>query len=252
MNNLFSQSPLNQIKPTNLTRPWIFMDAGDTFIYGFPTLYQALQDCWTAENHQIELPALEKAVKQYIKANPRTDITSQEAFTAYFRALYRHVFETLAFPGDIEQTLDKLAALWREGKHLRLFDDAHSAIQLLTDAGFHLGIITNWDNSLEPLLNRLGVKESFEIILSSCQVGYAKPDPAIFHMALNQAGILPTQAWFLGDQPQVDIEPAAQLGIKTICVDYYGKAGNNGMADYLAPNLSMAAIMILMDENQNV
>ncbi len=224
------------------------MDAGDTFIYGFPTLYQVLQDCWTAENYQIELHALENAVKQYIKANPRTDITSQEAFTDYFRALYRHVFETLAFPGDIEQNLDKLATLWREGKHLRLFDDARSSIQLLTEAGFHLGIITNWDNSLEPLLNRLGIKDYFKIILSSCQVGYAKPDPTIFHLALNQAGISPNQAWFLGDQPKVDIEPATQLGIKTICVDYYGKVKDNGEAHYLAPNLSMATFMILMDE----
>ena len=36
-------------------RSWVFMDAGDTFIYGYPTFYEALGDCFQETGRELSL-----------------------------------------------------------------------------------------------------------------------------------------------------------------------------------------------------
>ena len=53
--------------------------------------------------------------------------------------------------------------------------------------------------------------------VSSGDVGISKPDPAIFHMALEQAGCTPPEdAVMIGDRLDNDVRPAKALGFGTV------------------------------------
>ena len=53
--------------------------------------------------------------------------------------------------------------------------------------GLYVGVISNWDNRLRPLLAAIGLAGRVDSITVSCEVGAEKPDAAIFRAAL-QAG----------------------------------------------------------------
>jgi FMN phosphatase YigB (HAD superfamily) len=57
--------------------------------------------------------------------------------------------------------------------------------------------------------------EFFEGLILSFEVGAAKPDPAIFNLALERAGIKPEEAVFVDDQP-ANVEAARKIGIDAI------------------------------------
>lgn len=232
------------------SRPWVFMDAGDTFIYGYPTFYEAVRDRWSEIGAEISLETVKKETNNFFVTNPKAELTSQERFERYFKSLYRHVLTELGFPGVIEEHVEGLWLEWESGHRLRLFDDARSALDMLKRARFKLGVISNWDLSMEPVIQRLGVHDRFNVLVCSCKVGVAKPNPGVFEHALDKAGAAPTQAWYIGDQIEYDIHPAHALGMKTALVDYYGKIKekDRDQSDIYAPSLSLAVYGILREE----
>lgn len=54
----------------------------------------------------------------------------------------------------------------------------------------------------------------FDVVVVSCEVGVAKPDPVIFQMCLSRLGVEPGRALFVDDRIE-NIEGAASMGIQT-------------------------------------
>jgi len=62
------------------------------------------------------------------------------------------------------------------------------------------------------------VDELFEVIVDSSAVGMRKPDPRIYHMALDQLGVAPERSVFLDDAPG-NIAAARAIGMHAILVE---------------------------------
>jgi putative hydrolase of the HAD superfamily len=62
-----------------------------------------------------------------------------------------------------------------------------------------------------------GVPELFDVIVESSQVGYRKPDPHLYAIALEMLDIEPAEAVFLDDLG-INLKPARALGMHTIKV----------------------------------
>ena len=78
---------------------------------------------------------------------------------------------------------------WHSHKFkLILFDDALPAIKELGSNGLILGLISNIERDITPLLEELGLSESLEVVTTSLEAGYAKPNPEIFKTALEGGG----------------------------------------------------------------
>lgn len=82
----------------------------------------------------------------------------------------------------------------------------------LRRAGLALACVSNWDVSLGAHLERAGLAASFDAIVSSAEAGAAKPEAAVFHVALARLGIPPERALHVGDGPS-DEEGAAAAGM---------------------------------------
>lgn len=96
------------------------------------------------------------------------------------------------------------------------------ALQLLgrvARTGVRLGIISNFDRRLRTLYGRLALDRMFSVLVISSEVDAEKPDPAIFHIACECAGVKPSEAVHVGDDPVRDVEGARSAGLVGVQFD---------------------------------
>lgn len=105
------------------------------------------------------------------------------------------------------------------------YSDAHSTLAALIDKGYKLGIIANQKLGTEGRLESWGLRQYFEVIASSAEIGYAKPDKEIFEKAFELAKCTAAESIMVGDRLDNDIIPAKALGMKTVWL-------KNGLAKY--------------------
>ena len=102
-----------------------------------------------------------------------------------------------------------------------LYDDVVPTLQYLRGAGLKLAIVSNWDTPLDPLTERLGIADYFDIIVAShdARVRSAKPDPHIFNYTLAAIGVSAAEVVHIGDTYEADIIGAKNAGIRPILID---------------------------------
>ena len=115
----------------------------------------------------------------------------------------------------------RLDALHDE-RHLWCGVDAAAArvLDAVRDAGLRTAAISNTeDGRLEELMRLVGLADRFDFLLDSFVVGLRKPDPAIFHLALERLGLEPAEAVYVGDSYGHDALPALAVGLGAVLVD---------------------------------
>jgi HAD superfamily hydrolase (TIGR01509 family) len=96
-----------------------------------------------------------------------------------------------------------------------VFSPAPGAVEALErlHGRVRLAVVANWDHSLHEQLDRLGLTRLFDVVVTSADAGAAKPDPAIFHFALERLRVEPAAALHVGDEP-ADEEGARAAGMQ--------------------------------------
>lgn len=86
---------------------------------------------------------------------------------------------------------------------------------------YYLGVISNWGTNLQKLLEHLNIRDFFDVLICSAEVGVAKPNIEIFQMALSRLkelenSITSSEVVFVGDNIQQDVIPAKVVGFQPI------------------------------------
>ena len=101
----------------------------------------------------------------------------------------------------------------------RLYPDVAESLPALRAAGLKLAVVSNWDVSLGDVLADLGAAELVDRIVTSAEVGAAKPAPALFRRALEELDVEASEAVHVGDSPALDLTGAEAAGIESILID---------------------------------
>ena len=105
----------------------------------------------------------------------------------------------------------------------RLYDDVRPSFDALEDAGYRLGLISNFDSWLQKMLVEMEVGHAFDTAVISGIDGIEKPDPGIYELAVERAGVDPASAVHIGDSPVMDMEPAQMAGLTPVLLDRAGR-----------------------------
>jgi putative hydrolase of the HAD superfamily len=81
------------------------------------------------------------------------------------------------------------------------------AIGLISNAGITPGVV------LGRIMDDMGLGQHFDVTIFSDEVELSKPAPAIFAHALDEMGLAPEEAVFVGDQPVLDVLGARRAGM---------------------------------------
>jgi putative hydrolase of the HAD superfamily len=102
-------------------------------------------------------------------------------------------------------------------KSERPIPGAIELLNTLRQQGYQIGVISN--NLLTEQISkmkRIGISEYIDTFAISEEVGYAKPHPKIFEVALERASINAHEAVFIGDSWESDIVGALRAGIRPV------------------------------------
>jgi putative hydrolase of the HAD superfamily len=102
---------------------------------------------------------------------------------------------------------------------MTLFDDVLPALNALSERKLLLGLISNVDKDISPMLEKLGILPFLKYRMTSQEAGVAKPDPGIFHKGVERVGVDPRNALYVGDQWVVDVQAARNAGMQSLLID---------------------------------
>ena len=77
-------------------------------------------------------------------------------------------------------------------------------------------MVSNSDGRVEQALAAAGLRHYFDVVIDSALVGVEKPDPRIFHAALEALGVAPEEALYVGDLYDIDVLGARAAGLDAV------------------------------------
>ena len=101
-----------------------------------------------------------------------------------------------------------------------LYDGVREALDFLKTTDVKIGCVTNKNAQFTlPILEKLGIKEDFEIIVCGDTLTKKKPDPLPLLHSAEQLGASPEESLMLGDSMS-DVKAARAAGFNIICMSY--------------------------------
>ena len=101
-----------------------------------------------------------------------------------------------------------------------LYDGVREAMDFLKTTDVKIGCVTNKNAQFTlPILEKLGIKDEFEIIVCGDTLTKKKPDPLPLLHSAEQLGAKPEESLMLGDSMS-DVKAARAAGFKIICMSY--------------------------------
>ena len=156
-----------------------------------------------------------------------------ESIKNRWKILVEDVFDQVAFNGDRDSCFLALYHAFERPEVWRIYTDVLPVIDALNKHGMDLGIISNWDARLRPLLKDLGLENHFKPIIISCEVGVEKPKKEIFEAAREQCNCSFSEIIYIGDQSDFDVVAPKKLGIKAFLIDRDKKSSMHDRLDSL-------------------
>lgn len=108
-----------------------------------------------------------------------------------------------------------------------------------------IGLVTNGAPDLQRAkLACSGLGAFFDAVLISGEVGIGKPDPRIFHIALERLGAGPEGAIMVGDNPSRDVLGAQRAGIRSVWINRTGAVLPDGAPE---PDMEIESLTELLN-----
>jgi HAD superfamily hydrolase (TIGR01549 family) len=208
----------------------VFLDAGETILYPHPSFSELFARIVTDAGVPVSAGDVEDVRRRL--APHLVDMAedsgadggvslSEESSRTFWTFLYRRFLEELGH--EDEALVGRLFEVFSSTSTYRLYDDVLPSLAALSEAGYRLGLISNFERWLEEMLVELEVGHVFDVAVISGIEGVEKPDATIYRRALDKAGVAADRAVHVGDSPGLDVEPARSVGIETVLLDRLGR-----------------------------
>ncbi len=80
---------------------------------------------------------------------------------------------------------------------------------------FKIGLLSNYNIDLTSKLKKYNILEFFDVVISSFEIEYEKPDPRAFNILFERLDVLPREVIFIDDSEK-SLETASQIGYHPI------------------------------------
>jgi putative hydrolase of the HAD superfamily len=222
------------MKPRSNRYEVIVFDAGGTLIGAdWDAVTHDLAAAAAAEGLAIEPETVRDAIRLAWQDVVAGRIPDQADSPAAVRQFWHRILGTTlsraarlpTFPsGDLDPRVRRAVgpfyATFEKGRYHRLIEGSAEALAALAAAGYRLGMVSNWSPALPKILERLQIRHYFEFVIVSSLVGHAKPDRAIFDLAVEAAGCRPNEMLYVGDSPGADIYASRAAGWDAVLITH--------------------------------
>ena len=167
--------------------------------------------------HSVAFEAFERHHTRYLEEMHIEVLAGRIDLDEARRERFRRVFRALGLELTDAET-SNAAAAYRSGYlSARRATEGAAALLAAVHARARVAIVSN--NLLEEQRDKLqfcGLETFVDALVVSAEAGISKPDPGIFHLALERVGVAATDAVMLGDSWAADITGAKAAGIRAV------------------------------------
>ncbi len=123
---------------------------------------------------------------------------------------------------ELAATIGRIYHNSRE-ERLEIFPDAVETLEWLREQGCKLALLTNGNGAPQRRkIETFGLDRLFDAIFIEGEVGFGKPDPRVYRLALGRLSTKPSETWMVGDNLDWDVAQPQRLGIFGIWIDTTG------------------------------
>ena len=206
----------------------VTFDAGGTLLYPHPSVGEIYAAAARRHGAAADAATMEAAFRQAWVACHHDDAVAAAGNVSQRDWWRELVFRALDMAGvamrDREAYFDELYELFARPEVWRLFPDALETMAAVRQRGLKVGLLSNWDHRLRPVLEGLGLVPLLDAVVISCEVGAEKPDPRIFHAAGSVLGVAcAEEVLHVGDSYRDDVLGALAVGMGAVLVERAGK-----------------------------
>lgn len=190
----------------------VTFDVGGTLIEPWPSVGHVYAE--VAAKHgagNLSPEVLNRRFAAAWKAHPGFDYAVED-----WSAIVDATFTGLIKDTPSETFFPELFERFAQADAWRIFDDVSPTVAALAEHDVRLGVISNWDDRLRPLLTSLGLARHFETIVVSCEIGASKPSPTPFEVAAKAFGLPAESMLHVGDSVEMDFAGARAAGFRAV------------------------------------
>lgn len=210
----------------------VFFDAGDTLIYPDPPVGEVYAEALRRRGIPARWSDMEghfRSVLADMRARRDQDGADygpgDRQARRWWREVVRLSFEPFGVPDSLDEVFEELWEHFASPEVWRVYADVFPTLGALRGMGLRLGLVSNWDSRLAPLLQELGIRDRLDACTISCEVGVEKPDARIFARALEACGVAPHRAAHVGDSYTDDVMGAVGAEMLGVWLRRDGTAG---------------------------
>jgi putative hydrolase of the HAD superfamily len=202
------------------------LDAGFTLLSPRRTLAEALSDVLAEDGRTITEEEMRAAWEEGDRwfwdeyHRPGNDTWADDGrIEDYWRRYHTVMLGQLGLETHREM-LDRILASQFAADSWEPYPDVEPMLSAVRDIGdIRIGVVSDWGSNLRVILADLGLDRYLDFVLPSGAVGVAKPNPAFFRLALDEAGVQPREAVMVGDSYRADVIGAWSAGMDAVWLD---------------------------------
>jgi putative hydrolase of the HAD superfamily len=194
----------------------ILFDAAETLFTTRGSVGQIYATLARQHGSQADADAIQAAFVRHFRGAGPVAVRDEKR---WWKDIVFHVFTDVGMVENFDEFFDRLYDNFRGAQGWMLFPETLHTLKQLKSLGLKLGVISNFDSRIYSVLDALGIRDFFDVITVSSEVGCAKPDQGIFDAAVGALGIPASAVLLVGDSPHDDVEPAIRAGLSAVLVD---------------------------------
>lgn len=155
-----------------------------------------------------------RAIKDAAGEPDRLDAPGVDSDRARHRDTYYSVFADAGLDSELA---DALYAVESDPSQNRFAVDVHSTLHAVAEHDCAIAVLSDIHFDLRPVFQVAGLADLVDLFVLSYEHGVQKPNPAIFHVALDGLGTRPEETLMVGDRPSHD-GAAVNIGMPVLLV----------------------------------
>jgi putative hydrolase of the HAD superfamily len=141
---------------------------------------------------------------------------SRDHYVAWQQSRVRSMLRECGVPSAAQDAFIERVREISAHNRIAAYEDVEPVLRDLRTHGVALAICSNWDWDLNEAVESAGLSGSVDVVVSSAWVGARKAHPRIYAHTLEQLGVAPEDALFVGDTWTCDVDGPRRAGMRAV------------------------------------
>ncbi len=202
---------------------FIYFDAVGTILHPSPSVSEIYHHYARKHGYPAEFTKLKQRIREAFGRQEAMDAslewkTNESREENRWRSIVQE-----SFPGmnSLEKCFQELYQVFATAWAWRVEPALAGWLDLAKSRAIRVGLASNFDHRLRNLIGEFSPLRAFSEVIISSEIGWRKPAPRFYELALMRAKQKPSQVLFLGDNFRFDVQVPREMGMHAALISAF-------------------------------